>query len=73
MPQLRQARTTKEWGISATERSKRPHSFRNPPKTLSEKPSYQIDCPFRGGNEHLSLMKHLPTGSEAFPTAKDGG
>jgi len=59
MHQLRQDRTTKEWVIIAAERSKRPHSFRNVSKPPSEKPLYQIDCPFCGGNEHLTPHETL--------------
>jgi UDPglucose--hexose-1-phosphate uridylyltransferase len=59
MPQLRQDRTTKEWGIIATDRSRRPHSFRNNSKPAIEKPFYQEDCPFCRGNEHLTPHETL--------------
>lgn len=59
MPQLRQDRTTKEWVIIAAERSKRPHSFKNTSKPKSEKSSYQKDCPFCEGNEHLTPPETL--------------
>ena len=58
MPQLRQDRTTKEWVIIATERSKRPHDFKKG-KPVAERPIYKEDCPFCAGNEHLTPHETL--------------
>ncbi len=58
MPQLRQDRTTKEWVIIATERSKRPHDFKKG-KPVVERPIYKEDCPFCPGNEHLTPHETL--------------
>ncbi len=69
MSQLRQDCTTKEWVIIATDRSKRPHSFRNGDKPSKEKPVYQTDCPFCGGNEHLTPHETLAYRSGGAPDA----
>jgi len=58
MPQLRQDRTTKEWVIIATERSKRPHELKRV-ESLIEKPPYKENCPFCPGNEYLTPHETL--------------
>ena len=58
MPQLRQDRTTKEWVIIATERSKRPQELKRA-EPLVEKPSYKENCPFCPGNEYLTPHETL--------------
>jgi UDPglucose--hexose-1-phosphate uridylyltransferase len=58
MSQLRQDRTTKEWVIIASERSKRPHNFKRAEFKI-EKPAYKEDCPFCPGNEHLTPHETL--------------
>jgi UDPglucose--hexose-1-phosphate uridylyltransferase len=58
MPQLRQDRTTKEWVIIATERSKRPHDFKKREVAIA-RPAYKEDCPFCPGNEHLTPHETL--------------
>jgi UDPglucose--hexose-1-phosphate uridylyltransferase len=58
MPQLRQDRTTKEWVIIATERSKRPHELKRV-EPFIEKPPYKGNCPFCPGNEHLTPHETL--------------
>ncbi len=69
MPQLRQDPTTKEWVIIATERAKRPHSFKKSgPK--SERPFYKEDCPFCPGNEHLTPPETLAYRSGGPPNSK---
>lgn len=59
MTELRQNLITRDWVIIATERAQRPNHFANPQKSQIVIPSYQPDCPFCLGNEHL-------TGPESF-------
>ncbi len=58
MSQLRQDRTTKEWVIIATERSKRPHDFKKIEPVVA-RPTYKENCPFCSGNEHLTPHETL--------------
>ena len=69
MPQLRQDRSTKEWVIIATERSKRPHDFKKI-EPMVQKPFYKEDCPFCPGNEHLTPHETLAYRSGGFPDSK---
>ena len=69
MPQLRQDRSTKEWVIIATERSKRPHDFKKGERDI-ERHSYKEDCPFCPGNEHLTPHETLAYRSGGLPDSK---
>jgi UDPglucose--hexose-1-phosphate uridylyltransferase len=55
MPELRQNIITREWVIIAKERAKRPHQFVRPPSSLTPLPSYDAECPFCVGNEHMTV------------------
>jgi len=53
MPQLRQDPATKEWGIIATERAKRPHDFKREKRSVTV-PEFMKHCPFCPGNESMT-------------------
>lgn len=53
MPELRKDPITLEWVIIATERKSRPSDFRGE-EEISSLPSYDPNCPFCPGNEHLT-------------------
>jgi len=69
MPQLRQDPATKEWGIIATERSKRPDDFKKAAPPI-EKPPYKENCPFCPGNEHLTPPETLAYRTGGPPNSK---
>jgi len=69
MPQLRQDRSTKEWVIIATERSKRPHDFKKGERHIEES-NYKKDCPFCLGNEHLTPHETLAYRSGGPPDSE---
>lgn len=58
MPELRQNRATKDWIIVATERAKRPDSFRVE-TTKKQLPPHDPKCPFCLGNEHMTPQEVL--------------
>ncbi|MGD1804309.1 galactose-1-phosphate uridylyltransferase [Dapis sp. BLCC M126] len=66
MTELRQNLITRDWVIIATERAKRPDDFIKPEKSQIVIPSYQPNCPFCLGNEHL-------TGPESFRLKDNNG
>ena len=70
MPQLRQDRTTKEWVIIAAERAKRPNDFKKAEPVI-ERPSFQPDCPFCPGNEHLTPPETLAYRSGGPPNSSE--
>lgn len=55
MPELRQNIATREWVIIATERAKRPDSFLDPERPLTQaRPPRVATCPFCPGNEKMT-------------------
>jgi len=54
MPEFRQNMVSKEWGIIATERAKRPDHFVQKKEARPSLPSHRADCPFCPGNESMT-------------------
>jgi UDPglucose--hexose-1-phosphate uridylyltransferase len=54
MSELRQDPTTYDWIIIAKERAKRPHEFNKDQPTQESLPTYNENCPFCPGNEHMT-------------------
>lgn len=73
MPSLRQDAATRIWSIIATERAKRPDDFKRSPDEQQKLPSYDKDCPFCPGNEHMTPEPvYLLTGDEISPVESGG-
>jgi UDPglucose--hexose-1-phosphate uridylyltransferase len=54
MSELRQDPTTLDWIIIAKERARRPDDFKRPDSAQRPPVKHSPDCPFCGGNEHLT-------------------
>ena len=54
MPTLRQDVATRSWSIISSERGRRPHDFKKPGSKERKLESYDENCPFCPGNEHLT-------------------
>ncbi|MFZ5980269.1 MAG: galactose-1-phosphate uridylyltransferase [Candidatus Zixiibacteriota bacterium] len=55
MPEFRQNKATKEWVIIAPERGGRPSDFAKAAPRQNPAPTYDKECPFCPGNEHLTF------------------
>ena len=64
MPELRQNVITTDWVIISTERAKRPDQFVREKRDTPPLPSYQADCPFCLGNEHMTMQESFRLGNE---------
>ncbi|MBW2145539.1 MAG: galactose-1-phosphate uridylyltransferase [Deltaproteobacteria bacterium] len=66
MPEFRQNFATKEWVIIATERARRPDTFRHSQRERKNPPPFDPQCPFCPGNEDK-------TPAAVFQINDDGG
>jgi UDPglucose--hexose-1-phosphate uridylyltransferase len=64
MPELRQNIITTDWVIISSERAKRPDQFVREKRATPPLPSYQADCPFCLGNEHMTMQESFRVGNE---------